>query len=99
MGLLLRTVPLLLFCNLSLVQGFDIDAHKITSLMAASYTPMKPGGLELDLSVVPKYAKYLQARNITNVMPCGSNGESLSLSVAERKSLAEALAKVGPEHG
>eukprot|EP00947_MAST-08B_sp_MAST-8B-sp1_P000119 g119.t1 len=60
---------------------------------------MKPGGLELDLDVVPAYAKFLKARNITNIMPAGSNGESLSLSVPERKALAEAWAAAAPQLG
>lgn len=60
---------------------------------------MKEGGLELDLDVLPKYAEYLAAKNITNIMPAGSNGESLSLSVGERIRLAEAWAKVVTKHG
>ena len=42
--------------------------------MIAVYTPMASDGLSLDLGVLPKYAKYLAARNISNVMPAGSNG-------------------------
>jgi N-acetylneuraminate lyase len=79
---------------------FDINKHRITGMMIAVYTPMKEGNaLELDLDRIPAYAKFLTARNITNVMPAGSNGESLSLSVPERKALAEAWAKAGPPLG
>lgn len=67
--------------------------------MAAVYTPMKKGGLELDLDIIPAYVEYVAKRNITNIMPAGSNGESLSLSVPERKALAEAWAKAAPSHG
>lgn len=67
--------------------------------MAAAYTPMKNGGMELDLDKIPAYAAFMAARNITNIMPAGSNGESLSLNVAERKALAEAWGAVGPKHG
>lgn len=63
--------------------------------MAAAYTPMKNGGLELDLDRIPAYAEYLVKRNISQVMPAGTNGESLSLSVAERKALAEAWSNAG----
>lgn len=66
--------------------------------MAAVYTPMKTGGLELDLGLIPRYAKFIADRNITNIMPAGSNGESLSLSVAERKALAEAWAKAAVDN-
>jgi len=79
--------------------GFNIDEHRIKGSMIAVYTPMKYGSLELDLDRVPAYAAYVAARNITNVMPAGSNGESLSLSVPERKALAEAWSKAGPANG
>jgi len=80
--------------------AFDIKEHEITSLMAAVYTPMKgPGGIELDLDVIPAYAKYIKSKNITNVMPAGSNGESLSLTVMERKKLAEAWGKAALAEG
>lgn len=88
--------PCALAAALALAAGFNIDDHRITGEMIAVYTPMKYGSLELDLDRVPAYAKYVAARNISNVMPAGSNGESLSLSVAERKALAEAWAKAGP---
>jgi N-acetylneuraminate lyase len=81
------------------VAAFDIDAHRITDLMIAAYTPMKANGLELDLDRLPAYAEFLAKRNITNVMPAGSNGESLSLSVVERKALAEAWGRAAPKHG
>jgi len=80
--------------------AFEINEHKITSLMAAVYTPMKgPGSLELDLDRIMPYAKFLKSKNITNVMPAGSNGESLSLTVPERKALAEAWGKAGQATG
>jgi len=77
----------------------DLQKHKITDVMAAVYTPMKKGGLELDLDIIPAYVEYIAKRNITNIMPAGSNGESLSLNVAERKALAEAWAKAAPSRG
>ena len=69
--------------------------------MCAVYTPMKgPGGRELDLDRVPAYADFIKRHNITeNVMPGGTNGESLSLTVDERKALAEAWAKAAPPLG
>lgn len=79
--------------------AFDRNLHKITDVMAAVYTPMKRSGLELDLDIIPAYAEYVATRNITNIMPAGSNGESLSLSVAERKALAGAWGKAAPQHG
>jgi dihydrodipicolinate synthase/N-acetylneuraminate lyase len=68
-------------------------------MMIAVYTPMKSDGLSLDLGRIPAYAAYLRSKNITNVMPAGSNGESLSLTVPERKALAEAWAATASSHG
>lgn len=79
--------------------ALNISAHKIKAMMAAAYTPMKAGGMELDLDVIPKYAAHIARLNISNVMPCGTNGESLSLSVQERKQLAEAWGKAAPQYG
>eukprot|EP00931_Biecheleriopsis_adriatica_P073386 TRINITY_DN47683_c0_g1_i1.p1 TRINITY_DN47683_c0_g1~~TRINITY_DN47683_c0_g1_i1.p1 ORF type:complete len:361 (-),score=98.59 TRINITY_DN47683_c0_g1_i1:381-1397(-) len=83
---------LLALAGISSAAAFSRDDQRITGLMVAVYTPMKNGGLELDLDRIPAYAEYLVKLNISNVMPAGSNGESLSLSVAERKALAEAWA-------
>merc|ERR1719387_660972 len=80
------------------VNAFDIAAHRIQSTMAAVYTPMTETG-EVDFSRVDAYAALLASRNITNAMPAGTNGESLSLSVEERKQLAEAWGKAGLAHG
>jgi len=76
--------------------AFDMELHRINKTMAAVYTPMQDDGLSLDLneSLFQNYAYMLARKGITNIMPAGSNGESLSLSVAERKQLAEAWAKV-----
>lgn len=77
---------------------FDRESARIRQLLVAVYTPMKPDQ-SLDVERVPAYAKWLAERNVTVVMPAGTNGESLSLSVAERKQLAEAWAKAGPPLG
>jgi N-acetylneuraminate lyase len=79
--------------------ALDREQHRITGLMIAVYTPMKSGGLELDLDVIPQYAQHLKSHNISNIMPAGSNGESLSLTVPERKSLAEAWASAAKANG
>jgi len=97
MKLGLQAVVTLVACRAA--PAFDIASHKITQMMAAVYTPMLQNGLELDLDVIPAYAAFVARLNITNVMPAGSNGESLSLSVAERKRLAEAWADAGRTHG
>lgn len=67
--------------------------------MAPVYTPMKSGGLELDLEAVPAYAQVLAGKSIMHVMPAGTNGEFSSLSIDERKRLTEAWAKAAPPLG
>ncbi len=52
---------------------------------AASVTPFKPGGLELDLDWIPKHLAYLEQRGADGVLALGTNGEGPSLSLAERR--------------
>jgi N-acetylneuraminate lyase len=80
------------------VHAFDIGANRLKSTMAAVYTPMTQTG-DVDLARVDEYAAHLVSINITNAMPAGTNGESLSLTVEERKQLAEAWGKAGLAHG
>jgi len=90
---------LLTFLAFQVSWSFDISGHKITEMVAAVYTPMKAGGLELDLDRIPDYASLLASKNITAVLPAGTNGESLSMSVEERMQLAEAWAKAASAKG
>merc|ERR1719354_125785 len=84
-----------------IICAFSLSFEPIVDTMVAVYTPMKmeDGVATLDLEKIPIYAKFIASRNITNVLPAGSNGESLSLTVPERKSLAEAWAAVADESG
>ncbi len=52
---------------------------------AASVTPFRPGGLELDLDWIPKHLAYLEQRGADGVLALGTNGEGPSLSLAERR--------------
>ncbi|MBT3291272.1 MAG: hypothetical protein HN380_28270 [Victivallales bacterium] len=62
---------------------------KLTGLIAAPAAPFDAQA-NLDVSLVPAYAAFLQERGVSGVFVNGSTGESLSLSVAERKANAEA---------
>ena len=66
--------------------------------MAAVYTPFDEQ-LALDTSVVVKQAAYLNATGVHHVLVAGTTGESVKLTVAERKQLAEAWAAVAPTYG
>ncbi|XP_077784292.1 N-acetylneuraminate lyase isoform X2 [Podarcis muralis] len=62
---------------------------KLQGVVAATVTPMTPDG-EINLSVIGQYVDYLiNEQGVKNVFVNGTTGEGLSLSVQERKQLAE----------
>lgn len=64
---------------------------KLQGLIAAPFTPMhKDGSLNLDL--IPSYYEMLKANGITGAFICGSTGEGVSLTLKEKKAVAEAWA-------
>ncbi len=67
-------------------------------LCPATHTPFHPDG-SLRLEVVEKQARHLRERGIGSVFIGGTTGESASLTLAERRALAERWAQVGPATG
>eukprot|EP00518_Triparma_eleuthera_P015729 CAMPEP_0197559642 /NCGR_PEP_ID=MMETSP1320-20131121/21627_1 /TAXON_ID=91990 /ORGANISM="Bolidomonas sp., Strain RCC2347" /LENGTH=302 /DNA_ID=CAMNT_0043121103 /DNA_START=23 /DNA_END=927 /DNA_ORIENTATION=+ len=62
-------------------------------LIPAVFTPFSDDGSAVDLSLVPSYASFLsESQNISTVFISGTNGESLSLALEERKALVDAWA-------
>ncbi|XP_064186499.1 N-acetylneuraminate lyase [Anguilla rostrata] len=62
---------------------------KLTGLVAATFTPLTPEG-EINLPVIGLYIDYLlEHQGVRNVFVNGTTGEGMSLSVEERKKLAE----------
>ncbi|NWV57170.1 NPL lyase, partial [Daphoenositta chrysoptera] len=62
---------------------------KLEGLVAATITPMTPDG-QINLPVIRQYVDYLvNEQNVKNVFVNGTTGEGLSLSIQERKQLAE----------
>ncbi|XP_064283931.1 N-acetylneuraminate lyase isoform X3 [Passer domesticus] len=62
---------------------------KLKGLVAATITPMTPDG-KINLPVIRQYVDYLvNEQNVRNVFVNGTTGEGLSLSIQERKQLAE----------
>src|SRR5512140_2066931 len=57
-------------------------------LVAATHTPFHDDG-SLNLAVVEKQAAHLLAQNVRTVFICGTTAESHSLSLIERRMLAE----------
>lgn len=64
---------------------------KIQGLIAAPFTPMHKDG-SLNLSIIPSYHKMLKANDVKGAFICGSTGEGVSMSVKEKKAVAEAWA-------
>jgi N-acetylneuraminate lyase len=60
-------------------------------LIAAPFTPFDAKG-ELNLSVIPDYYRFLKSNGVTGAFICGSTGEGVSLTLAEKKIVAEAWA-------
>jgi N-acetylneuraminate lyase len=68
------------------------NIEKLEGLIAAPFTPMGSDGL-LNLSLIPAYYKMLKKNNVKGAFICGSTGEGVSMSTAEKKHVAEAWAK------
>jgi N-acetylneuraminate lyase len=68
---------------LTVGEGFS----RYHGLIAATFTPMQADGA-LDLGAIAPMTETILARGVTGLYVCGSTGEGLSLSVAERKAVA-----------
>ncbi|XP_018583551.1 N-acetylneuraminate lyase isoform X1 [Scleropages formosus] len=69
--------------------------RKLTGLVAATFTPLTHQG-EINLSLIEPYIDYLvENQGVHKVFVNGTTGEGLSLSVDERKRLAEEWCKKG----
>ena len=63
--------------------------ERFKGLIAAPFTPMKADG-SLRLDAVRPYADYLADQGIVGAFICGTTGEGFSMTVSERKAVAEA---------
>lgn len=61
---------------------------RLTGLIAAPFTPMHADG-EVNLDMIGRLADALVEEGVNGVFLCGTTGESLSLTVEERKAVAE----------
>jgi N-acetylneuraminate lyase len=69
-----------------------MDIPHLQGLIAAPFTPMHKNG-ELNLSLIPDYYNFLKNNGVTGAFICGSTGEGVSMTNAEKKLVAEAWAK------
>lgn len=69
---------------------------KLQGLIAAPFTPMNRDG-SINLDVVEDYAELLVGNGVSGVFVCGTTGESMSLTVQERRAMAERWVEVAPD--
>ena len=64
-------------------------SEHLKGLIAAPFTPMHKDG-SLNTALIPRYYEMLKANGVTGAFICGSTGEGVSMSMAEKKAAAEA---------
>ncbi len=68
---------------------------RFTGLIAAPFTPFHEDG-SLAPEIIPQQAAQLAADGVTGAFVCGSTGEGASLTIAERKQVAQAWIQSAP---
>ena len=61
---------------------------KLNGLIAATYTPFAPDGA-VNLDLIPAMIEHMIERGVSGFYVCGSTGEGESLTIEERKAVAE----------
>ncbi len=61
----------------------------LRGVFAPIVTPFRPADGEVDYPWIRQHVAYLRRHGCTGIIPCGTNGEAPSLSVAERQKVAE----------
>jgi len=68
-----------------------MNFEPLQGLISAPFTPMSENG-EINPSIIPDYYQFLKANKVTGAFICGSTGEGVSMSTAEKKVIAKAWA-------
>lgn len=63
---------------------------RLAGIIPATYTPLRPDG-RIDLDAIPPFVERLLGDGVTGLYVCGSTGEGVSLSSAERREVAAAF--------
>lgn len=90
-------VFMLLIGSLLLNGIIAVKPLNVHGLVAAVFTPFD-SNLEMNLSVVPDQAAFLQKTGVAYAFIGGTTGESVSLSLDERQSLLEKWIKIAPDY-
>ena len=72
-------------------------ATRLSGLIAATYTPMKPDGSIWEAQIEPM-VQHLAALGVDGLYVCGSTGEGISLTTAERCLVAEHFIAAAKPH-
>ena len=65
--------------------------HHLHGLIAAPFTPMHEDG-SLNTALIPTYYQMLKINGVTGAFICGSTGEGVSMTTAEKMQVADAWA-------
>ena len=65
-----------------------MEINKITGLIAAPFTPMKPDGA-INPGIIPAYAEKLKNDGLKGVFICGTTGEGMLMTNEERITITE----------
>ncbi|TWU63202.1 dihydrodipicolinate synthase family protein [Crateriforma conspicua] len=66
--------------------------NRLSGLVAATYTPLRDDGT-VNLDIVDPFVEHLFNNGVSGLYVCGSTGEGMSLTIAERKATAEAFVR------
>jgi len=69
---------------------------RLRGAIAASVTPLKDGGRGLDTMAVTPLTAFLAEGGVDGVLACGTTGEGVLLSVAERRTVTELFLDTRP---
>ena len=69
---------------------------KLNGLIAATYTPFAPDGA-VNLDLIPAMIEHMIERGVSGFYVCGSTGEGESLTIEERKAVAEVSVSAADE--
>ena len=75
-----------------------MDLTHLKGLIAAPFTPLNEDG-SLNLNLIANYYRLLKSNGNTGAFICGSTGEGVSLTLAEKKEVAEAWANASDGDG
>jgi N-acetylneuraminate lyase len=73
-----------------------MQVEKFKGLIAAPHTPMNPDG-GINLAAIEKQAALLDKNELAGVYVCGTTGEGTSLTLDERKQVAQRWLQVAPD--